>query len=85
MVNLLKRYYAVYILIGIITMIFIFPSVAEAIAVNNSAPIEKTKDKQSLYYIVAIVGGAIGITLTYVSWKKYKAEEKKKIKKDSNS
>ncbi|WP_164668773.1 sporulation protein YpjB [Virgibacillus doumboii] len=37
------------------------------------------------YWMVAIVGGCIAITLTYVSWRKYKGEKKKQINKDSNS
>lgn len=37
------------------------------------------------YWMTIIVGGCIAITLTYVSWKKYKAEKKKDVNKDSNS
>lgn len=35
-----------------------------------------------LMWTVAIVGGSIAITLSYVSWRKYKAEQKRKAKKD---
>ncbi len=34
------------------------------------------------FWTVGIVGGCIGLTLVYVSWRKYKAEEKKKLEKE---
>ena len=39
------------------------------------------------FWTVGIVGGCIGLTLAYVSWRKYRAEEKKKdeMKKKSHS
>ncbi|GAB4073590.1 hypothetical protein GCM10028778_10930 [Barrientosiimonas marina] len=37
------------------------------------------------YWVVGIVGGSIAITLTYVSWRKYKAEKRKQSDKNSNS
>lgn len=37
------------------------------------------------YWMTIIVGGCIAATLTYVSWRKYKAEKKKHLNKDSNS
>src|SRR5690625_2133257 len=33
------------------------------------------------FWTVRIVGGFIGLTLIYVSWRKYKAEEEKEIEK----
>jgi len=36
----------------------------------------------SFFWTVGIVGGCIGLTLVYVSWRKYKAEEKKKDEKE---
>ncbi|AIF45448.1 hypothetical protein X953_10945 [Virgibacillus sp. SK37] len=35
-----------------------------------------------LIWTVIIVGGCIGITLSYVSWRKYKGEKNKKVQKD---
>jgi len=35
------------------------------------------------FWTVGIVGGCIGLTLAYVSWRKYRAEEKKKHEKKS--
>lgn len=41
-------------------------------------------DMIPFYWMVAIVGGCIAITLTYVSWRKYKGEKKREqIEKDS--
>ncbi|GAA0599924.1 hypothetical protein GCM10009001_15370 [Virgibacillus siamensis] len=40
---------------------------------------------EPLYWMTIIVGGCIAVTLTYVSWRKYKAEKKKNVNKDSNS
>ncbi len=36
------------------------------------------------YIVAAIIGGIIIVTLTYVSWKKYKAEQKKKNKNENS-
>ncbi|HLR79966.1 MAG TPA: sporulation protein YpjB [Bacillota bacterium] len=36
------------------------------------------------YWMIIIVGGCIAITLTYVSWRKYRGEQKKRLKKDKN-
>lgn len=38
-----------------------------------------------LYIIIVIVGGCIAVTLTYVSWRKYRAEKNKQTNKDSDS
>ncbi|ALX47947.1 sporulation protein YpjB [Lentibacillus amyloliquefaciens] len=37
------------------------------------------------YWIIGIVGGSIAITLTYVSWRKYRGERKKQTDDDSNN
>lgn len=37
-----------------------------------------------LYWLIFIIGGCIGLTLTYVSFKKYQAEKKGKLKDQSN-
>lgn len=44
-----------------------------------------TNNMEPFYWTVGIVGGCIAITLSYVSWRKYKGEEKKRDKKNSNS
>lgn len=35
------------------------------------------------FWTIAVVGGCITVTLTYVSWKKYRAEKKAKAKDKS--
>ena len=46
---------------------------------------KKNFDMVPFYWIIGIVGGCIAVTLSYVSWKKYKEEEKKQTKKDGNN
>lgn len=36
-------------------------------------------------WMVGIVGGSIAITLSYVSWRKYRGEKKKQTDDDSNN
>lgn len=52
-----------------------------------AAPVhtQATSDMTPFYWMIAIVGGLIAITLSYVSFRKYKGEEKKRKEKDSNS
>lgn len=42
-------------------------------------------DMVPFYWTVGIIGGCIALTLMYVSWRKYRAEEKKTVKKDANN
>lgn len=78
--------YLVLILIGIIICITLSKPVS-AMDVTHSYVLSANKkmDRHSFYWVVALVGGSIGITLVYVGWKKYKAEVNKKVKKDANS
>ncbi len=66
--------------IGIYIYVNIFMSkAAHANASNWVQPV--TEQKGQLFpfiWILLIVGGCIGITLTYVSWRKYKGEKKSK-------
>lgn len=60
------------------------------IMANDSMGAEKNTNTLELipfFWTVGIVGGCIGLTLAYVSWRKYRAEEKKKdeMKKKSHS
>lgn len=82
MVNFSKKLPVVFfmILIGIIMIIF-FNIMPISAADVHKLP-TKTMDMAPFYWIVGIVGGCIAATLTYVSWKKYKVEEKKQTKKD---
>ncbi|SFA74058.1 Sporulation protein YpjB (SpoYpjB) [Lentibacillus halodurans] len=51
------------------------------IAATSSANVNMTP----FYWMVGIVGGSIAITLTYVSWRKYRGEKKKQTEDDSNN
>ena len=76
----------------VITIVFIIYYVFDVTSLHvieaTDADVKTTatkNDMEPFYWTVAIVGGCIAITLSYVSWRKYKGEEKKRPKKDSNS
>lgn len=73
------------LLLGIILIISldIFSFTVEAEQVNETVNPKNNFDMTPFYWAVGIVGGCIAITLAYVSWKKYKAEEVKQVKKDT--
>lgn len=56
---------------------FAFPNsvIADEIVKETSA---KSREMYPFYWMIIIVGGCIGITLTYVGWRKCKAEKNKK-------
>ncbi|MEC5422477.1 sporulation protein YpjB [Virgibacillus sp. C22-A2] len=60
----------------------VFSSIASYAASDSSVTKEDKSSQTSLLWIVATVGGCIAFTLSYVSWRKYKGEEKKRLKKD---
>ncbi|MUK87282.1 hypothetical protein GMD78_02550 [Ornithinibacillus sp. L9] len=69
------------IIIGIICMVLLFD------ISSVSAESESTKgsaDMIPFYWMLFIVGGCIAITLSYVSWRKYKAEKKKDSEEKQN-
>jgi hypothetical protein len=51
-------------------------------AAENSNTVKKNFDLIPFIWTVGIVGGCIALTLSYVSWRKYKGEEKKKVRKN---
>lgn len=53
------------------------PAVADT--VNEASG--KSKEMIPFYWMIFIVGGCIALTLSYVSWKKYKGEKKKEKSK----
>lgn len=69
---------------GIYTLLN-FPVTAHAAGHSLLIATKTNTEMAPFYWMVVIVGGCIAITLTYVSWRKYKGEKKKRIKKDSNS
>ncbi|WP_226374312.1 sporulation protein YpjB [Virgibacillus alimentarius] len=76
----------VIILVGII--IYFITNINPIEAAEQPPPEPATAPKKDsemipFYWMIIIVGGCIAFTLSYVSWRKYKGEEKKE--KDSNS
>lgn len=53
--------------------------------VSTVMNVKTTHDMGLFYWLIAIIGGIITITLTYVGYRKYKGEEKKRKEKDSNN
>lgn len=71
--------------IGLIICIFIliFPDITAADASLDSPPedVNKRKSMFSFFKTVIIIGGCIALTLSYVSWRKFKGEKNKRKKK----
>lgn len=86
-----RKQTASYVLMLIIVVFFIYflldlTSLHVIEATEADAQTKGTKrDMGPFYWTVGIVGGCIAITLSYVSWRKYKGEAKKHTKKDPNS
>lgn len=73
------------VLIGILLYVYSSPLMVEAsIAVANEAVSENQFVIAPFVWTAIIVGGSIIITLSYVSWRKYKAETKEAGKKDKS-
>lgn len=51
-------------------------------AAENSDAVKKNFELIPFIWTVGIVGGCIAITLSYVGWRKYKGEERKRGRKD---
>ncbi|EQB36124.1 MULTISPECIES: sporulation protein YpjB [Virgibacillus] len=67
--------------IGMIGSFYIHPASTEAgVFLQASTSSEQNNDLLPLIWTVVIVGGCIGVTLTYVSWRKYRGESKKETK-----
>ncbi|WP_439649456.1 sporulation protein YpjB [Lentibacillus daqui] len=62
------------------------PDNTNALPLHTNPAVRATNDMSLFYWFVAIIGGLIAITLTYVSYRKYKGEQKKREKdKEQNS
>ena len=85
----LSRFFPIAIVrLGISAVIFfcLIPrDVISAFNSDGSEIVKKSFDMIPFYWTIGIVGGCIAITLAYVSWRKYKAEQKKQVKKNTNS
>ncbi|MYL45275.1 hypothetical protein GLV94_06430 [Virgibacillus halodenitrificans] len=69
--------------IGIIFSSYLFPLQVKAeIQLGTTVVDTQSNGLGLLIWTVIIVGGCIGITLSYVSWRKYKGEKNKKMQKD---
>jgi formate/nitrite transporter FocA (FNT family) len=69
--------------------IFIFLHADHSIAASPSAPTSSNASTENLdlaplLWSVLFIGGIIAVTLSYVSWRKYKGEVKKETKKDKS-
>lgn len=71
-------------IICLILGLFLLSTEYELIAQDGNVHPAKKQDLSRLYWVIGLIGGLIILTLSYVSWRKYKAE-KKRQKKDSNS
>lgn len=75
------------LLIGSVAVLF-KPEIifAFVLSTNDSQVLLKEHaDMVPLYWTMGIIGGCIVLTLFYVSWKKFKVEKRKQVKKDTNS
>ena len=63
-----------------INIILANPIMAKTIQDNQT----KGKDMIPFYWMIFIVRSCIAVTLSYVSWRKYKGEQKKKRNKDKS-
>ncbi|GAB3802452.1 sporulation protein YpjB [Virgibacillus kimchii] len=66
----------------ILTAVFSILEVSAAAESSNTA--KKNFDLVPFIWTAGIVGGCIAITLSYVSWRKYRGEEKKKSREDKS-
>ncbi|WP_174613591.1 sporulation protein YpjB [Virgibacillus ihumii] len=80
-----RKFHRLFILIGI--LLLAAPGSVHAGEIAETLIFAKTNHSSMvpLYWMTIIVGGCIAVTLTYVSWRKYKAEKKKNVNNDSNS
>lgn len=68
----------------ILFFIFAFSILEVSAASGSTDTARKNFELIPFIWTVGIVGGCIAITLSYVSWRKYKGEEKKKARKDKS-
>ncbi|GGB33374.1 hypothetical protein F3157_09665 [Virgibacillus dakarensis] len=73
------------LIIGVLAFLPNITAAMQATISTNITDVKTTNDMTLFYWIIAIVGGLIAITLSYVSFRKYKGEEKKRTKKGPDS
>ncbi|RKQ37647.1 sporulation protein YpjB [Oceanobacillus halophilus] len=71
------------IVVGILVFLHLGVHTVDANPVQESDVSKNNLDWVPFIWAVVIIGGSIGVTLSYVSWRKYKGEQRKlKKKKD---
>ena len=75
------------VLIGIVIGILAYTGLELFINdVVMAASTKKGNDEMfPFYWLLLVVGGSIGCTLTYVSWRKYKGEKEEKNKQENDN
>ncbi|MFD0951459.1 sporulation protein YpjB [Virgibacillus natechei] len=83
-----KRIYILKFLIltvGIVIQLLYTGSLDTSSAATEFGESVKDNSKQiSFYWIAGVIAGCIVITLSYVSYRKYKGEKKKQLEKEKN-
>lgn len=85
MVKREKAYILLFIILAIGITIHVQSAFIEAsphITESAEESAEGNADRIPFYWIAGIIGGCIAITLSYVSFRKYKGEKKKKKEAD---
>ncbi|WP_047980055.1 sporulation protein YpjB [Ornithinibacillus contaminans] len=67
-----------WIIIGLFCFLLIDVINREVVTANTGQQEKGNDDMFPFYWLVIIVGGIIASTLSYVSWRKYKGEQKQK-------
>lgn len=62
------------IIIGIIEILFFSKNTKAKVKTET---VQKSVDMIAFYWVLFVIGGLIALTLTYVSWRKYKGEKQK--------
>ncbi|WP_373896160.1 sporulation protein YpjB [Virgibacillus natechei] len=83
MVKREKAYIILFIILAIGIMVHVQPASMEAGSqLTESTDASADGNMEPFYWVVGIIGGCIVITLSYVSFRKYKGEKKKQKETD---
>ena|SRR5690625_3802203 len=72
-------------LIGIIIILLSLFQINEAYAKVEASDEIYATSIVPFYWMIMLIGGIIIITLSYVGWRKYKGDQKKRRKRDTNN
>lgn len=73
-----------WVIIGILLYFVMEMIIGEVVNANSKVNEEGNDDMFPFYWLVFIIGGIIASTLSYVSWRKYKGEQKEKGRQDTD-